>query len=92
LGLFQSSQENGTNTSDNVVSYASQIESFKSLAGDSDAVLLEEFINKINAGGEDGVSPIVLSPDSDKSHRKVGILLFVRFRGHLRRCLYWLAL
>ncbi|KHN31449.1 Multisubstrate pseudouridine synthase 7 [Glycine soja] len=66
----ESFQENGTNTSDNVVSYASQIESFKSLAGDSDAVLLEEFINKINAGGEDGVSPIVLSPDSDKSHRK----------------------
>lgn len=93
MGLFQSSQENGTNTSDNVVSYASQIESFKSLAGDSDAVLLEEFINKINAGGEDGVSPIVLSPDSDKSHRKVSMsfgayfdhffLIFVRFRKHL---------
>ncbi|XP_027350046.1 multisubstrate pseudouridine synthase 7 isoform X2 [Abrus precatorius] len=64
-------QENGTSTSETaVVSYASQIESFKSLAGDSDAVLLEEFINKINAGGEDSVSPIVLSPDSDKSHRK----------------------
>lgn len=66
----ESVQENGTNTSDTVVSYASQIESFKSLAGDSDAVLLEELINKINAGGEDSVPPIVLSPDSDKSHRK----------------------
>ncbi|XP_020212407.1 multisubstrate pseudouridine synthase 7 [Cajanus cajan] len=66
----ESFQENGTNTSDAVVSYASQIESFKSLAGESDAVLLEEFISKINAGGEDSVSPIVLSPDSDKSHRK----------------------
>ncbi|CAJ1961042.1 unnamed protein product [Sphenostylis stenocarpa] len=63
-------QENGTNTADTVVSYASRIESFKSLAGESDAVLLEEFINKINAGGEDSVSSIVLSPDSDKSHRK----------------------
>ncbi|KAK7337896.1 hypothetical protein VNO77_18486 [Canavalia gladiata] len=67
----KSVQENGTDTSGTaVVSYASQIESFKSLAGDPDAVLLEEFIDKINAGGEDGVSPIVLSPDSDKSHRK----------------------
>ncbi|RDY08040.1 hypothetical protein CR513_07775, partial [Mucuna pruriens] len=66
----ESVQESGTNTSDTVVSYASQIESFKSLAGESDAVLLEELINKINAGGEDSVSPIVLSPDSDKSHRK----------------------
>ncbi|TKY61401.1 Multisubstrate pseudouridine synthase 7 [Spatholobus suberectus] len=66
----ESFRENGTNTSDTVVSYSSQIESFKSLAGESDAVLLEELINKINAGGEDSVSPIVLSPDSDKSHRK----------------------
>ncbi|KAK7397292.1 hypothetical protein VNO78_18460 [Psophocarpus tetragonolobus] len=63
-------QENGANTAGTVVSYASQIESFKSLAGEADAVLLEEFINKINAGGEDSASPIVLSPDSDKSHRK----------------------
>ncbi|KAL2345777.1 hypothetical protein Fmac_007062 [Flemingia macrophylla] len=63
-------QENGTNTSGTAVSYASQIESFKSLAGESDAALLEEFISKINSGGEDSVSPIVLSPDSDKLHRK----------------------
>ncbi|KAL5156087.1 Multisubstrate pseudouridine synthase 7 [Glycine soja] len=63
-------EENRTNTHDTVVSYASQIESFKSLAEEYDAILLEEFINKINAGGEDSVSPIVLSPDSDKSHRK----------------------
>ncbi|XP_022642412.1 multisubstrate pseudouridine synthase 7 isoform X2 [Vigna radiata var. radiata] len=66
----ESVQENGINTCDAVVSYASRIESFKSLAGEPDAVLLEEFINKINAGGEDSFSPIVLSPDSDKSHRK----------------------
>ncbi|KAK7332884.1 hypothetical protein VNO80_29640 [Phaseolus coccineus] len=62
---ISSVQENGT-----VVSYASRIEAFKSLAGEPDAILLEEFVNKINAGGEDSVSPIVLSPDSDKSHRK----------------------
>ncbi|ESW19147.1 hypothetical protein PHAVU_006G100200 [Phaseolus vulgaris] len=67
---LESVQENGTNTSDTVVSYASRIEAFKILAGEPDAILLEEFVNKINAGGEVSVSPIVLSPDSDKSHRK----------------------
>ncbi|XP_061340409.1 multisubstrate pseudouridine synthase 7 isoform X1 [Gastrolobium bilobum] len=68
--LGESVQENETNTSDTtIISFVSQIESFKSLAGDSDALLLEELINRINVGGEDSVSPIVLSPDSDKSHR-----------------------
>lgn len=72
LFLFQSVQENKTNTSESeVISYASQIESFKSLAGESDASSLEEFINQINVGGEDSPSPIILSPDSDKSHRTV---------------------
>jgi len=79
LCIFQSVQENGTNSSDTVVSYASRIESFKSLAGESDAILLEEFINKINAGGEDSFSPIVLSPDSDKSHRKVSMSFVAYF-------------
>ncbi|XP_057439468.1 multisubstrate pseudouridine synthase 7 isoform X2 [Lotus japonicus] len=70
----ESVQENGTSataTDTAVVSYASQIEAFKSLAGDSDAALLEEFINQTKAagGGEDSVSPVILSPDSDKSHR-----------------------
>ncbi|XP_004494684.1 multisubstrate pseudouridine synthase 7 [Cicer arietinum] len=66
----KSVQENKTNTSESeVISYASQIESFKSLAGESDASSLEEFINQINVGGEDSPSPIILSPDSDKSHR-----------------------
>lgn len=67
----KSVQENKTDTPSEteVISYVSQIESFKSLAGDSDASSLEEFINQISAGGEDDISPITLSPDSDKSHR-----------------------
>lgn len=67
----KSVQENKTDTTSEteVISYVSQIESFKSLAGDSDASSLEEFINQISAGGEDDISPITLSPDSDKSHR-----------------------
>ena len=84
--LFQSVQENKTDTPSEtlVISYVSQIESFKSLAGDSDASRLEEFINQINVGGEDDISPITLSPDSDKSHRTVSMSLptsvfYVRF-------------
>ncbi|OIV95153.1 hypothetical protein TanjilG_21543 [Lupinus angustifolius] len=66
----KSVQENGTKASDStIIDYSSQIESFKSLAGDSDAARLEELINQINSGGDDSVPPIVLSPDYDKSHR-----------------------
>nr|POE81984.1 pseudouridylate synthase 7 like [Quercus suber] len=64
-------EETVTTTEDtaNTKSYVSEIESFRSLAGESDAKHLEDFINQINFGVEDGISPIVLSPDSDKSHR-----------------------
>lgn len=58
------------------ISYASQIESFKSLAGDADADAehLEEFLNQLSSGSGDNTSPIVLSPDSDKSHRTVCLI------------------
>ncbi|XP_050917141.1 multisubstrate pseudouridine synthase 7 isoform X1 [Lathyrus oleraceus] len=73
----KSVQENQTDASETeVISYASQIEAFKSLAGDSDASCLEEFINQINAGGEESLSPIILSPDSDKSHRTAVHIFF----------------
>lgn len=52
-------------------SYASGIDKFRSLAGDADAKRLEDFISQINSGIEDSVRPIILSPDSDKSHRTV---------------------
>lgn len=52
-------------------SYASGIDKFRSLAGDADAKRLEDFISQINSGVEDSVRPIILSPDSDKSHRTV---------------------
>ncbi|XP_041017336.1 multisubstrate pseudouridine synthase 7 isoform X2 [Juglans microcarpa x Juglans regia] len=50
-------------------SYASEVDTFRSLAGDSDAKRLEALISQINTGVEESVSPIILSPDSDKSHR-----------------------
>lgn len=50
-------------------SYATEIESFRALAGDSDADSLKAFIDQINSGSEDSVAHITLSPSSDKSHR-----------------------
>ncbi|PSS26725.1 Multisubstrate pseudouridine synthase [Actinidia chinensis var. chinensis] len=49
--------------------YDTEIESFKSLAGDSDADVLEAFIQQISSGVKDSLSPVILSPSSDKSHR-----------------------
>ncbi|XP_065852993.1 multisubstrate pseudouridine synthase 7 [Euphorbia lathyris] len=52
-------------------SYASEIESFRSLAGDSDAESLETFVIQVTSATEDSndISPILLSPSSDKAHR-----------------------
>lgn len=76
FGLIQIVEENETKVSDEMSkkSYASEIESFRLLMGDSDAELLEAFISQITPGSEDSVSPIVLSPDSDKTHRTVSFL------------------
>ncbi|GMG99613.1 hypothetical protein Nepgr_001453 [Nepenthes gracilis] len=50
-------------------SYTTEIDMFRSLAGDSDAERLNNFIDKIRTGAEDSTSPLVLSPSSDKLHR-----------------------
>ncbi|KAK4273551.1 hypothetical protein QN277_021931 [Acacia crassicarpa] len=66
----ESVEEKREQTSDATnTSYESQIESFKSLAGDADVERLEEFLNQLSSSCGESVSPIVLSPDSDKSHR-----------------------
>ncbi|GMI79207.1 hypothetical protein like AT3G04820 [Hibiscus trionum] len=63
-------EEGETKTSDQLnKSYASEIEKFRSLACETDVDSLETLINKITSGSEEDISPIVLSPDSDKSHR-----------------------
>ncbi|KAI3687206.1 hypothetical protein L1987_80900 [Smallanthus sonchifolius] len=49
--------------------YGTEIQSFRALAGDSDANYLKEFIDKIGSDVEDGATSIVLSPSSDKVHR-----------------------
>lgn len=77
---FQSVEEKREQTSDATnTSYESQIESFKSLAGDADVERLEEFLNQLSSSCGESVSPIVLSPDSDKSHRTVGLSCLITF-------------
>lgn len=73
-------EENETNASDQLnKSYDAEIESFRTLAGDSDADLLQSFIAQITSGAEESPSPIVLSPNSDKIHRTVCCLHFGGF-------------
>ncbi|XP_039067891.1 LOW QUALITY PROTEIN: multisubstrate pseudouridine synthase 7-like [Hibiscus syriacus] len=63
-------EEGETKTSDQLnKSYASEIEKFRSLACETDVDQLEALINQITSGSEKDISPIVLSPDSDKAHR-----------------------
>ncbi|KAJ6918461.1 multisubstrate pseudouridine synthase 7 [Populus alba x Populus x berolinensis] len=52
-------------------SYEAEIGLFRSLAGDSDAEKLESLISQVDSctGSEDSVPHIVLSPDSNKTHR-----------------------
>ncbi|XP_034707286.1 multisubstrate pseudouridine synthase 7 isoform X3 [Vitis riparia] len=71
----ESMEKNETKISDQSnKGYASEIELFRSLVGDSDAECLKGLIDQVASGIEDGVSPIVLSPSSDKSHRTVSSL------------------
>ncbi|XP_011032430.1 PREDICTED: multisubstrate pseudouridine synthase 7 isoform X2 [Populus euphratica] len=52
-------------------SHEAEMELFRSLAGDSDAEKLESLISQVDSRteSEDSVPHIVLSPDSDKTHR-----------------------
>lgn len=50
-------------------SYTSELELFRTLANEPDVACLKALIDQLNSGAEDSVSPIVLSPNSDKSHR-----------------------
>ncbi|KAL7120130.1 hypothetical protein ACP275_02G104600 [Erythranthe tilingii] len=49
--------------------YAPEIESFRTLVGDSDAEKLKIFIDQISSGVKTNDESIVLSPSSDKTHR-----------------------
>ncbi|KAJ3696119.1 hypothetical protein LUZ60_001496 [Juncus effusus] len=49
--------------------YTKEIESFRNLCGDSDSQALKSLLDKISSNSNEDISPIILSPDSDKSHR-----------------------
>lgn len=69
-------------------SYTSEIELLRSLAGDPDADNLEAFLGKVASGSESQeveVDPIILSPDSDKSHRTVSLCAFIDAK-FLKKC------
>ncbi|KAL6008070.1 hypothetical protein ACLOJK_033576 [Asimina triloba] len=69
--VLRGSEEKESKTLDSTIkkSYTAEIESFRSLAGVVDAESLKEFLERIVSGAEADASHIVLSPDSDKSHR-----------------------
>ncbi|XP_028549259.1 multisubstrate pseudouridine synthase 7 [Dendrobium catenatum] len=49
--------------------FTDEIELFQTLAGEANAKLLKEFLEKVASTVGDELPPIVLAPDSDKSHR-----------------------
>jgi tRNA pseudouridine13 synthase len=50
------------------------LESFRLLCGDADADALRGFLSRVSED-DSNVSPIILSPDADKAHRSVGLIL-----------------
>ncbi|XP_040380270.1 pseudouridylate synthase 7 homolog [Oryza brachyantha] len=49
--------------------HSQALESFRELCGDADCEALKGLLQKASAGGENDVSPVILSPDADKAHR-----------------------
>lgn len=69
---LQCSENKDVNISDQLNrSYVTEIESFRSLAGNSDADKLKALLDELNSGVDVSDESIVLSPSSDKSHRTV---------------------
>ncbi|CAA7041194.1 unnamed protein product [Microthlaspi erraticum] len=63
-------EEDKTKSSDNEPqSYASAIESFRSISTVTDAERLETLVNQVTSGTDGDILPVVLDPSSDKSKR-----------------------
>ena len=54
--------------------HSQALESFRSLCGDADCNALKSLLERVSAGGDSDVSPVILSPDADKAHRSVSSL------------------
>lgn len=84
---LQCSETKDVNISDQLNrSSVTEIESFRSLAGNSDAEKLKVFIDELNSGVDVSDESIVLSPSADKSHRTVSPYRM------LISCFFWLQL
>ncbi len=66
-----------------IVDHAADIEAFKALAGESNTELLEKLLAQIVGGNLEAVNPVLLSPDSDKSHRAASDLLLPLIKQYL---------
>ncbi|CAL4908998.1 unnamed protein product [Urochloa decumbens] len=49
--------------------HSQALESFRALCGDADCDALRGLLERVAAGGDSDVSPVILSPDADKAHR-----------------------
>lgn len=58
-------QLNNVNSSE----YSIHVETFKNLAGESDAEKLKDLLAQVSAGDIKNLAPLVLLPDPDKAHR-----------------------
>jgi tRNA pseudouridine13 synthase len=47
------------------------LESFRVLCGDADCDALRGLLERMSAGSDSDVSPVILLPDADKAHRSV---------------------
>nr|CAB3461024.1 unnamed protein product [Digitaria exilis] len=49
--------------------HSQALELFRALCGDADCDALRDFLERVAAGGDGDVSPVILSADADKAHR-----------------------
>ncbi|KAL6841515.1 hypothetical protein ACP4OV_028658 [Aristida adscensionis] len=49
--------------------HSQALESFRALCGGADCDALRGLLERVAAGGDSDVSPVILSPDADKAHR-----------------------
>ncbi|WVZ99174.1 hypothetical protein U9M48_044508, partial [Paspalum notatum var. saurae] len=49
--------------------HSQALESFRALCGDADCEALRGLLERVSAGGDGDVLPVILSPDADKAHR-----------------------
>ncbi|XP_049932153.1 multisubstrate pseudouridine synthase 7 [Nymphaea colorata] len=67
IPILENEESKPWNGSD--VSFAAEVDSFKSIGGVADAEALKNFLDQIKLGVTESLPPMLLSPDPDKCHR-----------------------